>query len=164
MRAPVAGGHNGNGLTGTTGERVVPVLLNDLDNPAAVRGELLREIACDRVSVPSLTRFIEHGRKVRRDEALTDRREALERRGRLWLVRWDVLGGARGLPLRRVRSSDAQGHCMLPALRRVSSAMFELLGGLSHTMTPASVGTGMLYVVRVSMLIISTSLRPASSP
>jgi hypothetical protein len=60
------GGHNGNGLTGTTGECVVSVLLNNLDNLAAVQGEeLLREIACDRVSVPGLTRFIEHRRQVR---------------------------------------------------------------------------------------------------
>jgi hypothetical protein len=87
-----SGGHNGHGLTGTTGERVVPVLLNNLDNPAAVQGEeLLREIACDRVSVPGLTRFIEHRRKVRCDEALADRRKALERRGRIWMVGWEVL-------------------------------------------------------------------------
>jgi hypothetical protein len=87
-----SGGHKGNGLTGTTGERVVPVFLNNLDNTVAVQGEeLLREIACDRVSVPGLTRFIEHRRQVRCDEALTDRREALECRGRIWMVGWEVL-------------------------------------------------------------------------
>jgi hypothetical protein len=81
------GGHNGNGFTGTTGERIVPVLLNNLDNPSAVQGEkLLRQIARDRVSVPGLTWFIEHRWKVRCDEALADRRESLERRGRFWMV------------------------------------------------------------------------------
>ena len=112
-----SGGYNGNGLTGTTGQRVVPVLLNNLDNPAAVQGqELLREIACDRVSVLGLTRFIEHRRKVRCDEALTDRREALERRRRIGMVGWEVLGSAHRLPLRRVGPPDSQGHRMLPAL------------------------------------------------
>ena len=82
-----SGGHNGHGLTGTTGECVVSVLLNNLDNPAAIQGEeLLCEIARDRLLVPGLTRFIEDRGQVRCDEALADRREALERRGRFWMV------------------------------------------------------------------------------